>query len=225
LNSINTSRPPRKLFLTIEGLIGIGKSTLAKYLAKELNYNLYLEPIDDDVKYVRELFYADMKTWAFAFQVKLFQKRFRQHQLAIGQRPEHGAVQDRSIYGDKVFAYVLHDMGYINDEMLQIYEETWDTMKQFIVNPDLMIFLEAPTQMVLDRIKKDRQRPEELEITLDYLQRLENYTETFRIDMQRHGVTCWTCDWIDPNLRLNLLIKDIKREEIRNTSLWGRTAP
>lgn len=223
MSFVNTNQP-RKLFISVEGIIGIGKSTLVKYLAKELNYNQYLEPIDDDVKRIRELFYADMKTWGFAFQIKLFQMRFRQHQLAIGQRPECGAIQDRSIYGDKVFAYTLHDMGFIKDEMLQIYEETWGMMQQFLVNPDLMIFLEAPTEIVLSRIKENRQRPEELGITIDYLQKLENYTETLRIDMQKHGITCWTLDWTDPNLRLPLLIKDIKREEQRNISPWARIA-
>jgi len=201
----------RNLFITIEGPPGIGKTTLAKWLSKELNYKHYLEPMSGSVQNLRVKFYKDMKKWAFALQIKLFQLRFRQHQEILLQSNDIGAVQDRSIYGDKPFAYLLHQQGFINDDEILIYEECWEQYRHFIVEPDIMIFLEADVDTLIHRIKKERNRPEEHNITKEYLEGLIYYTNLLRNEKLEQGTSCFTFNWSDPESMKPNLLKFIQR--------------
>lgn len=90
------------VFITISGVIGAGKSTLATALAKRLNIPVYYEPVTDNV-YLED-FYLDRKQHGFAMQVYLLNARFKQQQEIIWGGK--GGVQDRSIYEDSIFAKV-----------------------------------------------------------------------------------------------------------------------
>src|SRR3989338_5750881 len=90
------------LFIGIAGIIGAGKSTLARSLAQTMGLPVYYEPVNDH-EYLAD-FYTDMKKYSFSMQVYLLNRRFQQHQQIIWQG--RGGVQDRTIYEDSVFAKV-----------------------------------------------------------------------------------------------------------------------
>lgn len=213
-----------KRFITLEGGIGVGKTTLAKRLAKDLGYEVYEEALDGDVKEFRTKFYSNMKEYAFPFQIKLFQRRFRQHLEILMRCREHGAVQDRSLYGDKPFAYMLHKAGMIDDDRIRIYEETWEMMRHFTVNPDIMIFLYVTNiNTELQRIK-DRGREEEKDITTQYLAELTEETWLMREDKMRDGVYCPEYNWDDPNRMYPTLLAHMKQELNKPRSAYRRFA-
>ncbi len=83
-------------------MIGAGKSTLAAELGKLLGLEVFYEPVIDNV-YLGD-FYKDMARFAFSMQVYLLNLRFKQQQQIVWSG--RGAVQDRTIYEDSVFARV-----------------------------------------------------------------------------------------------------------------------
>ena len=108
-------------FIGIAGMIGAGKSTLGTALAKHLNLPAYYEPVDDNA-YLDD-FYRDTKTYAFATQIYLLNRRFQQHQEIIWRGG--GAVQDRTIYEDAVFARMLVKLNLMEESMSMESPPRW----------------------------------------------------------------------------------------------------
>jgi len=106
-----------RAFVGISGMIGAGKSTLATALAGALGMDVFYEPVADNV-YLDD-FYRDMKQCAFAMQIWLLNRRFEQQQRIIWSG--RGAVQDRTIYEDAVFARMLAADGIISERDLETY--------------------------------------------------------------------------------------------------------
>lgn len=84
------------VYISIAGLIGAGKTTLATALSKTLGLPVHFEPVTDNV-YLED-FYKDMKRYGFPLQIYLLNKRFRQQQQIVWEG--RGGVQDRTIYED-----------------------------------------------------------------------------------------------------------------------------
>jgi deoxyadenosine/deoxycytidine kinase len=206
----------------IEGPIGCGKSIAGKTVADILGYRFYPEPIADAIERLRKKFYADMEKYAGLFQYKIFLKRFCQHQRIILDLAMEGAIQDRTIYGDKPFAYMLHESGKIDDEQLEVYEELWQSYRHFLVYPDLIFFLEADIPVLMKRIHGERKREEESGITPEYLEALNDKIHLLYEDMIANGVICFKLDWNDPNTNISTMVHLIKQTAKRKPSLWGR---
>ena len=107
----------RQVFIGISGLIGAGKSTLAKSLAERLDLPVHYEPVADN-EYLED-FYGDIKKYSFPMQVYLLNRRFQQQQQIVWQG--HGGVQDRTIYEDSVFARMLRNSGLMDERDYQTY--------------------------------------------------------------------------------------------------------
>src|SRR5512138_3233242 len=99
--------PLGRAFIGIAGLIGAGKTTLAKALGQHLDLEVHFEPVIDN-EYLAD-FYRDTKRYSFAMQIYLLNRLFQQHQEIIWRGS--GGVQDRTIYEDAIFAKALRDMG------------------------------------------------------------------------------------------------------------------
>ena len=115
-------------FIGISGLIGAGKTTLAKELGKVLNLPVYYEPIVEN-EYLED-FYRDMKRYSFSFQIYLLNCRFRQHQQVLWNGT--GGIQDRTLYEDSIFAKVLYEEGNMEEREYKTYLNLFRNMSNFM---------------------------------------------------------------------------------------------
>ena len=161
-------------FIGISGLIGAGKTTLARELGKVLNLPVYYEPIIEN-EYLED-FYKDMKRYSFSFQIYLLNCRFRQHQQVLWNGT--GGIQDRTLYEDSIFAKVLYEEGNMEEREYKTYLHLFRNMSNFMKKNTLIVHLDCKPEESLRRIKM-RARGCEVGITVDYLTKLYNGYEEF----------------------------------------------
>lgn len=175
-----TSSSSSQLYIAISGLIGAGKSTLADKLAPQMGLPVYHEPVQENPYLAK--FYADMKAHAFAMQVHLLSERFKQQQQIVWNGV--GAVQDRSIYEDSVFARMLSDSGLMSELDFQTYTALFRHMTNFMQRPTFIVYLDVSPHEALRRIGM-RARSVETGITIEYLTALHAAYEVFLRDISR----------------------------------------
>ena len=168
------------LFIGIAGMIGAGKSTLAKSLGEHLDIDVYYEPIADN-EYLED-FYRDTRRYAFATQIYLLNRRFQQHQEIIWRG--RSAVQDRTIYEDSIFAKMLADTGLMEERDYRTYLTLFRNMSNFMCKPNLIVFLDVSPEGSFERIQ-NRGRAMEKVITLDYLKALHHGYQEFIGDISK----------------------------------------
>ncbi len=175
-NARATARAPEvfgNIFIGIAGMIGAGKSTLAKALGEHLGIDTYYEPVADN-EYLAD-FYRDTAKHAFAMQVYLLNRRFQQHQEIIWRG--RSAVQDRTIYEDSIFAKMLATTGLMDERDYRTYAQLFRNMSNFMCKPSVIVFLDVSPEASAERIRT-RNRDIETKIELGYLQALyDGYQE------------------------------------------------
>jgi deoxyadenosine/deoxycytidine kinase len=155
-------------FIGIAGNIGVGKTTFTSFLAKEFKLEDIYESVTDN-PYLSD-FYSDMNRWSFNLQIYFLHHRFSS--IIDISKSNNGFVQDRTIYEDvEIFSRNLHDMGYMDNRDWQTYSDLFKNMTKFLKSPDLIIYLKADLDTILDRINK-RSRDYEATIDPEYLKRL-----------------------------------------------------
>ena len=158
-------------FIGIAGNIGVGKTTFTKMLSKRMNLEPYFESVDDN-PYLSD-FYANMERWSFNLQIYFLQHRFRHHIEIMNS--QKGVIQDRTIYEDfSIFAYNLYEMKIMSERDWLTYKDLFNNMTQFLKKPDLIIYLKATTDTLINRIK-NRNRGYEKDISEEYLHKLNIY--------------------------------------------------
>lgn len=160
-------------FIAVEGNIGVGKTTLAKRLARTFNYDTLLEQAQENPFLDR--FYLDRKSHALPTQLFFLFQRSRQFQeLRQGDMFEPVRVADFLIDKDPLFARATLD----SDE-LSLYQKVYEQLTIDAPRPDLVIYLQAPVDALLQRIRQ-RGILAEQAIDRDYLNQLnEAYTQLF----------------------------------------------
>ena len=160
-------------FIAIEGPIGVGKTTLAKRLADSFNYQTLLE--DAEQNPFLEKFYSNRRQAALATQLFfLFQRAQKIQDMRQADIFEPVRVSDFLIEKDPLFARINLD----TDEF-QLYEKVYQQLTIDAPKPDLVIYLQASTDVLLSRIDA-RGIAAERSIDRDYLERLnEVYSEFF----------------------------------------------
>ncbi len=156
------------IVIIIEGQIGVGKTTMGVVLERELDIKLYRELQRPETLSLLDRFYADQRRWAFTLQIHFLNERFR---MIKQIRDAGGGALDRSIYGDRIFADVLHEDGQMNEEEYVTYTTLLDNMLEHVQPPDLLVYLDCTVDTALRRIK-ERDRGLESSIPRDYLERL-----------------------------------------------------
>lgn len=168
------------VFIGIAGMIGAGKSTLARSLGEHLDIDVYYEPVEDN-EYLAD-FYTDTERYAFATQIYLLNRRFQQHQEIIWKG--RSAVQDRTIYEDSVFANTLVKLGLMDERDYRTYQQLFRHMSNFMCKPNLIVYLDVKPERSLERIEA-RSRGVESGITIEYLRALYGGYEEFVRDISR----------------------------------------
>lgn len=176
-------------FISLSGIIGGGKSTLATALAQLLNVPVYHESAQDSP--ILPKFYADQQKYAFQLQFDLLQRRVKQQQKIAWSG--HGGVQDRTIYEDTVFVRMLHKQGKLSTEEVQIYHEHFDLHVRNMIRPNVIVHLDVSPEEAHRRIV-ERNRQMEQHIPLQYLQDLSDAYEEF-LNRIHHTVPVIRLDW------------------------------
>jgi len=159
---------PHGYFLAIAGNIGVGKTELTDRLARDLGWYAYYEPVIQN-PYLDD-FYKDMSRWAFHLQIYFLSERFKA-QVTIGDAAD-AFIQDRTIYEDRwIFARTLHQQGDMSKVDYDNYTALFDILAGFLRKPDLILYLKASPETLMERIAR-RGRESEKSITIDYLRRL-----------------------------------------------------
>ena len=160
-------------YIAVEGPIGVGKTTLAKYLAETFNYQTFLEQADENP--FLERYYNNEENMALPTQLFfLFQRVQQVNALRQADMFAPVRVADFLIEKDQLFAQVTLD-----DEELKLYQQVYDHLTIDAPRPDLVIYLQAPTRVLQERIEK-RGIVAEQSISNEYLAVLnDTYTQFF----------------------------------------------
>lgn len=159
-------------YIAIEGVIGAGKSSLARKLADRLSANLIMEEFDENP--FLEKFYDDRKRFAFQTQMFFLINRFKQQQQ-LNQQDLFAKymVSDYIFEKDKIFAYLN-----LSGEELKLYETIFPLLERDIPKPDLVIFLQSSLDRLAENIKT-RGRKFERNLTRAYLSELSEAYNNF----------------------------------------------
>lgn len=161
-------------YIAVEGPIGVGKTALAERLGARLDATLVLE--ESDNPFLAD-FYADRPGAALQAQLFYLLNRHRQ-QSALRQSDLFSQVliSDYLFDRDKIFAYLNLD-----DNELFIYQRLYELLARDVPSPDMVIYLQAPTDVLLRRLRKRRDDPETAALAPDpdYLKELNEAYQHF----------------------------------------------
>jgi deoxyguanosine kinase len=149
-------------YVVIEGLIGVGKSTLTRLLSEEWGARPVLEPNEQNP--FLEAFYSDPERYAFPVQMFYLATRWKQQEsIQQGDLFTDWIVSDYLFEKDRLFAEKT-----LNPMELELYDRFAKALTDRAPRPDLVVFLEAPIEVLMRRID-ERKAPGESAIEPDYL--------------------------------------------------------
>jgi deoxyadenosine/deoxycytidine kinase len=160
-------------YIAIEGPIGVGKTSLAELLSKELGARLVLEDFEDN-PFLPD-FYNDPERFGFQTQLFFLLQRYRQQQdLRQVDMFQKLLITDYMFVKDRLFASLNLD-----DKEMHLYDTVAGLLERNIIRPDLVIYLQADTDVLMKNIAK-RGRNMEKNVTWEYIDALNQvYTEYF----------------------------------------------
>ena len=166
-------------FITIEGNIGAGKTTLATLLSEHFKAKLILEEFADNPFLPK--FYADPAQYAFPLELFFMAERYKQlkDMLQTKDMFQEVVISDYLFTKSLLFAKVN-----LADEEFRLYQKLFEIINPQIVQPDLLIYLHTPVNKLKENIRK-RNRSYEQDIPNDYLFRLQ---ETYTQYIKQHNI-------------------------------------
>ena len=169
----------RYSFITIEGNIGAGKTTLAHLLSKHFNARLILEEFADNPFLPK--FYENQQQYAFPLELFFMAERYKQLKDLLQTKDmfQHVTISDYLFTKCLLFAKV----NLLEEEFL-LYQKLFDIINPQLVQPDLLIYLHAPVNKLKENIRK-RNRVYEQAIATEYLFSLQ---ETYTQYIKQHNI-------------------------------------
>lgn len=166
-------------FITIEGNIGAGKTTLAHLLSKHFNARLILEEFADNPFLPK--FYENPKQFAFPLELFFMAERYKQLKEMLHTKDLFQTVTVSDYLFSKCLLFAKVNLP---EEEFRLYQKLFDIIQQQIVFPDILIYLHAPVNKLQKNIKK-RNRVYEQNIADEYLFNLQ---ETYTSYIKQHNI-------------------------------------
>jgi len=160
-------------YIVVEGVIGVGKTSLARLLSERLQARLVLEEVEEN-PFLKD-FYRDRARYAFQTQMHfLFSRYQQQRSLRQMELFRERMVADYLFQKDRVFASLN-----LSDRELSLYERMVGWLELEVMKPDVVVYLQASPDVLMERIAR-RARPYEREMERDYIRHLnEAYNHFF----------------------------------------------
>ena len=201
-------------FIAIEGVIGAGKTSLARLLSKRHNARLVLEQFEEN-PFLPD-FYRDRERYAFQTQLAFLASRFKQQE----------ALRNRDLFQEMVISDYLFDKDRIfarlnlsGDEMA-LYDSIYGIMNSIAAKADLVVFIQCSVDRLMQNIK-ERGRPYEKEISRDYIEELNNAYNHFFHHYSRSPlliVNATEVDFVKEECHLKYIEDQIFSEPIRSNT-------
>ena len=205
--------------IAIEGNIGVGKTSLAKLLSDRLGAKLVLEKFEENPFLFK--FYDDPGRFAFQTQLFFLLQRYQQQQeLRQVDMFQNLLISDYMFIKDRLFASLNLD-----EKEMSLYDSIANMLERNVINPDLIIYLQADTSTLMKNIAK-RGREFEANISYDYINGLnEIYTEYFFRYNETPLVIINTnyIDFVNNSADLDQVI-DYIRQPVSGTKFFNPTA-
>ncbi|MBW2028394.1 MAG: deoxynucleoside kinase [Deltaproteobacteria bacterium] len=159
-------------YIVIEGPLGVGKTSLAMMLADKINAQTLMEDVDENPFLVN--FYQNPRKYGFQAQIFFLLRRYRlAMELTQMDLFRRVVVSDYLFDKDRIFAEAN-----LGDNEFWLYEQLFQILRRRIPSPDLVIFLQARTEVLMDRIRK-RNRKYEKAISFKYLEKINQAFNEF----------------------------------------------
>lgn len=195
-------------FITIEGNIGAGKTTLANLLSKHYNARLILEEFADNPFLPK--FYENPEQFAFPVELFFMAERFKQLKELLSQKDmfQTLTISDYLFTKCLLFAKVT-----LPEDEFRLYQRLFDIIHQQLIQPDILIYLHAPVSKLQSNIRK-RNRSYEQNISDDYLFNLQ---ETYTHYIKQHNiktlfVDASNADFINNEKHLQVILDALEKE-------------
>lgn len=161
------------MYISIEGVIGVGKTTLARLLKESLEAELLLEVFEENPFLSK--FYEDRARYAFQTQMFFLLSRYHQQREAVPQRLKQGRslIADYTFAKDALFARIN-----LEGDELEMYHRVHEALAEKIPLPELIVYLRADTEVLMRRIAM-RDRPYERNMQESYIASVNAAYEDF----------------------------------------------
>ena len=167
------------MYVAIEGVIGVGKTTLARLLQPAFQAELLLEVFEEN-PFLSD-FYADRERYAFQTQIFFLLSRYHQQRRGVPEILERGAglLSDYTFEKDALFAGIN-----LRGDELEMYHRVHEALAEKITAPDLIVYLRAETDVLMERIAL-RDRPYERNMERDYIDELNRAYDQFFVERRQ----------------------------------------
>jgi deoxyguanosine kinase len=166
------------MYLAIEGVIGVGKTTLARLLQPSFESLLLLEVFEENP--FLSGFYSDRERYAFQTQIFFLLSRYHQQRRVVTEvlTQEANLIADYTFEKDALFAGIN-----LSGDELEMYYKVHEALAEKVVAPDLVVYLRADTEVLMQRIAF-RDRPYERNMDGAYIEQLNQAYDAFFTDHQ-----------------------------------------
>jgi len=180
------------MYISIEGVIGVGKTTLARMLQPAFESNLLLEVFEENP--FLSNFYANRELYAFQTQMFFLLSRYRQQNQRVPELLSTGVhlISDYTFDKDALFARIN-----LKGDELEMYYKIHEALAEKIPLPDLLVYLRADTDVLMQRIAM-RDRPYERTMQRDYIHDLNLAYDDYFLNQQHSSkVLILDCNELD----------------------------
>ena len=207
------------MFFAIEGVIGVGKTTLARLLQSSYSANVLLEVFEENP--FLSNFYGDRARYAFQTQIFFLLSRYHQQNRSVPEMLASGKplISDYTFDKDALFARIN-----LSGDELEMYHRVHAALAEKIPQPDLVIYLRASTDTLMQRITM-RDRPYERTMERGYIESLNNAYDAFFFKSERSSQTLVIdtnvldivhnqadLEWVDNRIRQTLHLPPFQAE-------------